>query len=55
MDIKDFDAFQSQVHQAGPRRRPARTSGAPSVGAAVLGVVCVVGVFALLGLLYSFG
>jgi hypothetical protein len=55
MDIKDFDTISAHVSRVGHRRRPVRKSGAPSLGAAVLGVVCVVGVFALLGLLYSFG
>lgn len=53
MNLKDFETVN--VHQPqGGRRRRLRNVSNPTFAEAVFGVICVIGVFAVLGLLYSF-
>jgi hypothetical protein len=47
--------FEPTTPRAGALRRRTRGPDKPNVLAVCLGVVCVVGVFGMLGLLYSFG
>jgi hypothetical protein len=54
MKIKEFDPVMTRSPSDRARLR-ARRQSSPGIGTAVLGAFCVVGVFALLGLLYSFG
>lgn len=54
MKLKEMSALRMEpVMTASSRRRHAEDR--PGLRAAILGLVCVIGVFALLGLLYSFG
>jgi hypothetical protein len=57
MNMEDFEPVSAHSAQIGRGRRKGHHPGGgmPSWGAAMLGVVCVVGVFGVLGLLYSFG
>jgi hypothetical protein len=52
MIVNDFEPV---VPPPGPVRRRGRAQPKPNFLAVGLGVVCVIGVFAMLGLLYSFG
>jgi len=45
--------FEPTTPRAGALRRRARAAEKPNLLAVCLGVVCVVGVFGILGLLYS--
>ncbi len=54
MNINNYQANHSHLHRAPPKPRR-RRSDRPGLAAAVLGVICVAGVFGLLGLLYSLG
>jgi hypothetical protein len=54
MKIQDYQTSRRPMLRA-PRKARRRRSDRPGVAAAVLGIVCVAGVFGLLGLLYSLG
>lgn len=53
MKAKDFSSFSRQTVRHA--RRPRRRSEGPRIGAALLGVVCVAGVFGVLTLLFQLG
>jgi hypothetical protein len=58
MNVKNFD--RERAHSFQPRRSSRRPGAShPATGrnivAACLGIICVVGVFGVLGLLYSYG
>jgi hypothetical protein len=54
MNTKDYYQ-EARKPRPRARSRPRRRQGRPGVAAALLAVVCVAGVFGLLGLLYSLG
>ena len=53
MMIKDSDSVT--VPFSTTRRGPSRAASRPGFGFALIGVICVAGVFGLLGLLYTLG
>jgi hypothetical protein len=53
MKTKDFDSYAHFGARHAHRSR--QSTGRPNIGMALLGVVCVIGVFGLLTLLYHFG
>jgi hypothetical protein len=53
MNIKDLETVNVQPSYGG-RRRMSQPVSNPTFAEAVFGVLCVIGVFAVLGLLYSF-
>lgn len=53
MKAKDFGSHTRL--SARPRRRASRHADGPGIGTALLGVVCVIGVFGVLTLLYHVG
>jgi predicted lipid-binding transport protein (Tim44 family) len=56
MKVKEFDRSAGPRFDQPVRARAARAAASrPGFGAALLGAVCVVAVFGLLGLLFSFG
>jgi hypothetical protein len=55
MNIKEYSHLTVTSAKPVRRRREARSTSTPNFVAAFLGVVCVAGVFGLLGLLYSLG
>ncbi|HUM08221.1 MAG TPA: hypothetical protein VLT37_05030 [Acidocella sp.] len=55
MNIKDFQNLHTRETQDPPHRAVSRAPASHNVTVAVLGVVCVVAVFAVLWLLYEFG
>lgn len=55
MELNDFDQAHVHVPRPKARQRRMQQTETPSFAIAMLGVACVIGVFALLGLLYSFG
>ncbi len=55
MNIKEFGSISGDSARLAPLRRKASPPTRPSLLAAALGAVCVLGVFALLGLLYTIG
>ncbi len=55
MKIKEFEPINANPLPTARSRRRSRHDSSPGVGTAVLGAVCVIGVFGVLGLLYSFG
>jgi hypothetical protein len=52
MNMKDYQSPHRHLYRAPPKPRR-RRSDRPGLAAALLGVICVAGVFGLLGLLYS--
>lgn len=54
MNIKHYEDFGAAPRGVGRASRR-ESAGKPSLAATVAGVLCVAGVFAMLGLLYSIG
>jgi hypothetical protein len=55
MNVNNYDGARPQSSRTARKSRSARKSETPSLVIALLGAVCVLGVFGLLGLLYSLG
>lgn len=55
MNIKEFGSISAESGRLPPMRPKAKPPTRPGLLAASLGAVCVLGVFALLGLLYAMG
>ncbi len=55
MAVKDFPSLHTREKHDPPHHAVSRAPASHNVTVAVLGVVCVVAVFAVLWLLYAFG